>query len=124
VGGTDTLPRGNADYVGPTDIIIIPHFDESVKSFSTTNPYAVYIPQAKAWGFDGGVLKLWLTGLTTLILLPLIFPSLKQAWQRWVKKGSTNGGHSSSLREIRDFAASSGFSGTPRSENRDSAEGS
>jgi len=57
VGGTDTLPRGNADYVGPTDIIIIPHFDESVKSFSTTNPYAVYIPQAKAWGFDGGVLK-------------------------------------------------------------------
>ena len=25
-------------------------------SFFTT-PFAVYIPQAKAWGFDGGVLK-------------------------------------------------------------------
>jgi len=25
--------------------------------FSMINPYAVYIPQAKAWGFDGRSLK-------------------------------------------------------------------
>ena len=70
------------------------------------------------------ILKWWLIILTTLILIPLIFPGLKTAWQRWVKGGSTDGGPSSSFRQIQDFAASARFSGTPRPENRDSAEGS
>ena len=69
-------------------------------------------------------LKMWLTGLTTLILIPLIFPGLKTAWQRWVKGGSTDGGHSPSFRQIQDFANRGGFSDTLRSENQDSAEGS
>lgn len=70
------------------------------------------------------MLKWWLIILTTLILIPLVFPGLKTAWRRWVKGDRTNGRHSSSLRQIQDFASSGGFSGTPRSENRDSAEGS
>jgi hypothetical protein len=69
-------------------------------------------------------LKWWLVILTTLVLLPLVFPSLKQAWQKWGKRGGTEGGPSSSFRQIQDFATRGGFSGTPRSENRDSAEGS
>lgn len=70
------------------------------------------------------MLKWWLIILTTLILIPLVFPGLKTAWQRWVKRDRTDGGHSSALRQIRDFASGGGFSGTPHVENRDSAEGS
>lgn len=69
-------------------------------------------------------LKWWLTVLTTLILIPLIFPGLKTAWQRLVKGGSTDSGHSPSFKYIQSFAHRSGFSDTSRSENRDSAEGS
>ena len=57
VGGTDTLPSGNAKHVGPTDTLIILHFWVNVKLELAFTPYAVYIPQAKAWGFDGGVLR-------------------------------------------------------------------
>ena len=69
------------------------------------------------------MLKWWLIILTTLILIPLVFPGLKAAWQRWVKRDSTDGNHSPSIRTIQDFATSSGFSGTSHSDNRDSAEG-
>ena len=69
-------------------------------------------------------LKWWLTGLTTLILIPLIFPGLKTAWQRWVKGGSTNGEHSPSFRQVQDFGNRVGYSRTSRSENQDLAEGS
>lgn len=70
------------------------------------------------------MLKWWLIILTTLILIPLVFPGLKTAWQRWVKRDRTDSRHSPALRHIQDFASSGGFSGTPHSENRDSAEGS
>ena len=70
------------------------------------------------------MLKWWLIILTTLILIPLVFPGLKTAWQRWVKRDRTDGGHSPELRHIRHFASSGGFSGNPHSDNRDSAEGS
>ena len=53
----DTLPSGNADYVRQPDTIIIQHFLMNVKSFLFSNPMPVYIPQAKAWGFNGGVLN-------------------------------------------------------------------
>ena len=69
-------------------------------------------------------LRWWLIALTTLVLIPLVFPGLKAAWQKWVKGDRTNGRHSPALREIQNFASSGGFSGTPHSENRDSAEGS
>lgn len=70
------------------------------------------------------MLKWWLIILTTLILIPLVFPGLKTAWQRWIKGDRTDSRHSPSFRHIRDFATSGGFSGTPHSDNRDSAEGS
>ena len=52
-----TLPRGNAWNACQPDIIIIRHFLSNVKFVFPINPFAVYIPQAKAWGFDGGVLR-------------------------------------------------------------------
>ena len=50
----DTLPSGNADYVRQPDTTIIQHFLMNVKSFLFSNSMPVYIPQAKAWGFDNG----------------------------------------------------------------------
>ena len=54
----DTQPCGYAGYARQPDTIIGQHFLMNVKSFLYSNPMPVYIPQAKAWGFDGGVLKL------------------------------------------------------------------
>ena len=54
----DTQPCGHAGYARQPDIIIIQHFLMNVKSFLLSNlRFPVYIPQAKAWGFDGGVLN-------------------------------------------------------------------
>ena len=53
----DTSPSGNASYACQPDTIIILHFDRNVKSFLQVNLMAVYIPQAKAWEFDGRMLK-------------------------------------------------------------------
>ena len=49
----DTQPIGYAGYVRQPDMSIIPHFYVNVKFIFHANPCAVYIPQAKAWGFDG-----------------------------------------------------------------------
>ena len=49
---------GNADTICQPDSISIQHFWVNVKFNFSINPLvSVYIPQAKAWGFDGGVLK-------------------------------------------------------------------
>ena len=56
-------------------------------------------------------LRWWLIALTTLVLIPLVFPSLKAAWQKWVKGGSTDGGNSSAFTQIQNFANRGEFPG-------------
>ena len=58
--GAGTQPCGYAGYARQPDTIIIQYFLVNVKSFLLSNPMPVYIPQAKAWGFDGEVLRVQL----------------------------------------------------------------
>ena len=48
-----TLLSSNAETAGFLRDTILYFYPECQIFFDTTNPFAVYIPQTKAWGFDG-----------------------------------------------------------------------
>lgn len=64
-------------------------------------------------------LKWWVIALTTLILLPLIFPGIRRAWQKWVVGDSTSGGDSPSLRLVKTLGTSGGFESELHPESED-----
>jgi hypothetical protein len=64
-------------------------------------------------------LRWWLIAITTLILLPLVFPGLKQAWQKWIKGNRTSGTHSSAYLRVKEFGNRSRFPNKSHSGNTD-----